>query len=311
MSLPFEQLELRRFIEQVPSMPTALHVVNPFTGEVDRRYAYHGPEDTLERVTQLKMRQREWALLSVAERVERVAKALDYFEQHADVIAQDISCQMGRPVHQARGEIQGLLERGRYMCTIAEATLAAESLPTKQGFDRSIHHAPYGLIYVISAWNYPLLITVNSIVPALIAGNTVLLKHARQTTEIGHHFARAFASVFTAPVLENVVITHELSEALIRNGCVDHVVFTGSVAAGQRILAQCADRVMAPHLELGGKDGVYVDGSVNVSEAAENVVEGACYNAGQSCCGIERAYVHESVYKAFIVEAERRLSAYR
>lgn len=290
--------------------PETIDVINPFTGEVDRTYPFHTQQQLQQGVRELKSAQSLWRRKPLKDRIAAVQGALAYFEQNAESIARDISAQMGRPVHQALGEIKGLLERGRYMCEIAEQALSPEQFTDQPGFERSIHHAPYGVIYVISAWNYPLLITINSVVPALIAGNTVLLKHATQTAEIGQHFERAFASIFEQRVLKTVVASHSDSEVLIRGGHVDHVVFTGSVGSGQTILQQCADAVIAPNLELGGKDGVYVDQSADILAAAETVVDGACFNAGQSCCGIERAYVHTAVYDAFLTEATKLMKAY-
>lgn len=294
-------------------MPTSesLTVINPFTGNIDRTYPYDTPQSLTTTVQQLKQSQNHWCTQPLQHRIHRVRQALSYFEQHQATIADDICRQMGRPKHQAMGEINGLLERGHHLCEIAAQTLTPEPLPDKPGFKRSIHHAPYGLIYVISAWNYPLLITINSVVPALIAGNSVLLKHASQTTEIGRHFERAFADLAQTPLIKSVVIPHALSEPLIREGQVDHVIFTGSVPGGRTILSQCADSLIAPNLELGGKDGVYVDASADLNQAVETIVDGACYNAGQSCCGIERAYVHASLYDAFLSAAQTTMEHYQ
>jgi acyl-CoA reductase-like NAD-dependent aldehyde dehydrogenase len=298
-------------METMESGATTVDVINPFSGAVDRTYSFCTKNQLCEQLTVLRTAQKGWQDVPLKERIKRVSDGLNYFETHAEIIAKDICLQMGRPMHQARGEINGLLERGRYMCHIAEQALAAEVFDDQVGFNRSIHHAPYGVVYVISAWNYPLLITINSLVPALIAGNTVVLKHATQTTELGQHFSRAFADIFEHPVMKALVIPHSLSEKIIREGLVNHVVFTGSVEAGQKILKQCADSVIAPNLELGGKDGVYLDQSADLRPATETIIDGACFNSGQSCCGIERAYVHKSVYPEFLDHALELMHAYR
>jgi acyl-CoA reductase-like NAD-dependent aldehyde dehydrogenase len=289
-----------------------LNVINPYTLEVDRSYTYDSESDLKDKVLRLNEAQRRWKALDVERRRDLVQRALSYFEENRVNIAKDITLQMGRPLHQAQNEINGLLERGNHMCSIATDVLAPHSCLPKEDFERHIAHEPLGVIFVISAWNYPLLITVNSVVPSLIAGNTVLLKHSSQTPEIAQHFERAFCHLGEySDLLLSTVCSHELTGEVIENMAIDHVVFTGSVGGGRKISEHCGRRFFSPALELGGKDGAYVAEDCIIAHAKETVVDGAMYNAGQSCCGIERVYVHERVYEQFVSESKALIESYK
>lgn len=290
----------------------SLQRLNPFSGESTGSYEQQNFTQVKAIVNKLKSTQKEWAKLPLDSRLELVKNALNYFEQNRQLIAKDICEQMGRPLHHATGEISGLLERAGHMCSIAKDTLAPDKLTDKAGFQRSIHHDPLGTIFVISAWNFPLLITINSVIPALLAGNTVLLKHSSLTPEIGRHFTRAFGRLGNFDnLLADVVIDHTTTGEVIEKCDIDHVIFTGSVGGGRQILAHTAKRFMMPGLELGGKDAGYVHKDADVAHAAATIVDGAMFNAGQSCCGMERAYVHADVYDEFVKEATKLVEAYQ
>jgi acyl-CoA reductase-like NAD-dependent aldehyde dehydrogenase len=219
---------------------------------------------------------------------------------------------MGKPIREARREVQTFFERAEHMLSIAPATLAPEVLPEKDGLHRRIEHAPLGVVLDIAAWNYPLLIPVNVVVPALLAGNTVLLKHSARTPLCGGHFARALGDPELPGVMASLEIDHDRTAALVADPrAVDYVAFTGSVAGGQAVYRQAASRVLDVGLELGGKDPAYVAADADLAFAAENVVDGACYNAGQSCCAVERVYVHRRVHDEFVDRARSVLQAYR
>lgn len=288
-----------------------LKVINPFSTEVDRSYRMDSWDEVAQLAQEMRENQRIWRKKSLAQRKELVLSALAYFSDHRQEIAEDISRQMGRPLSQAQGEINGLLERAHYMIEVAEEALGTSPVSEKKGFARAIDHAPHGLIFVLSAWNYPLLITINSVVPALISGNVVMLKHSSQTPEIGRHFEKAFGELGDCRgLLKNLIISHQTSGRLIESELVDHVIFTGSVEGGKSVLKHCAESLISPNLELGGKDAAYVDEEVDLKKAVESIVDGAVFNSGQSCCGIERAYVHQSVYSSFIEEAKKLMSSY-
>jgi len=284
---------------------------NPFTQEITGEFEYDSFEATQAKVESLKSRQLEWSKLSVTERLKHVRNALAYFDTHREQIALDISEQMGRPLHHARGELKGFFERANYLCEIAETVLKPEVFNDKVGFDRSIERVPLGLIFVISAWNYPLLITVNSVVPALISGNVVLLKHSSLTPKIGKHFENAFGKLGGLNILAQTIVDHEVTGRIIEELPVDHVVFTGSVSGGKSILEHTSKKFMMPGLELGGKDAAYVHFDADLKYAVESVVDGALFNAGQSCCGVERAYVHKDIYAAFLEQAKALMSTYK
>jgi acyl-CoA reductase-like NAD-dependent aldehyde dehydrogenase len=293
-------------------MSRVLKVLNPYSQEVVGEYPVDSFSNVGDKVSRLHTAQTKWKKLPLKTRVEAVQKALEYFTLNKALIAKDISQQMGRPISQSPGEINGLLERANHLCSVAETALAEMALPEKPNFERAIVREPLGVIFVISAWNYPLLVTVNSVVPALLAGNTVLLKHSSQTPAIGKHFEKAFQHMAgVSDLLQQVIVDHETTGKIIEEFDVQHVVFTGSVSGGQQILKHTAKKFMQPQLELGGKDAAYVAEDADVNAAAETVVDGAMFNSGQSCCGIERVYVHRKVYDQFIQRSQQVISEYR
>jgi acyl-CoA reductase-like NAD-dependent aldehyde dehydrogenase len=166
-------------------------------------------------------------------------------------------------------------------------------------FGRYLAREPLGLVYVVAPWNYPYLTAINTIVPALIAGNAVVLKHTSQTPLAGERLAAAFANL-PAGLFTNLFISHEVSSGLLRERAFDFVNFTGSVRGGQEIERAAAGTFVDLGLELGGKDPGYVRADARLDAAVDTLMDGAMYNAGQCCCGIERIYVHESLYDAFV-----------
>ncbi|MBT3235873.1 MAG: aldehyde dehydrogenase family protein [Bdellovibrionales bacterium] len=293
-------------------MSERLMVTNPFSGELLGEFDYDSFEQQQDKVKRLRAAAATWRQVPLTERIKLVRQGMEYFEQHRSKIALDITNQMGRPLHQADGEINGFFERGNYLCSIAHETLAPDQLTDKPGLDRAIHHTPMGVIYVIAAWNYPLLIAVNSVVPALIAGNTILFKHSSITPKIGAHFQKAFSCLGeNRDLLLNSITSHTTTLQVIEQLPVDHVVFTGSVSGGRKIATACASRFITPGLELGGKDGVYVHSDADLEAAVASVVDGAMFNSGQSCCGVERLYLHQDIYDQFIQQAQKLLTEYR
>lgn len=292
-------------------MPT-LKVKNPFNQEPVGEYPMDSFEDVSKKLKLLQSAQAKWKKVSLSDRVAAVQNALNYFTENKQQIAKDISLQMGRPISQSPGEIKGLLERANYLCGIAVETLTPMKLTEKPGFERSIVRDPLGVIFVISAWNYPLLVAVNSVVPALLAGNTVLLKHSSQTPLIGKHFEKAFFAMGGVEnLIQQVMVDHPTTGKIIEELDIQHVVFTGSVSGGREILKHTAKKFMQPQLELGGKDAAYVAEDADVDSAAATLIDGAMFNSGQSCCGIERAYVHRKVYEQFIKHSLQVIADYK
>jgi acyl-CoA reductase-like NAD-dependent aldehyde dehydrogenase len=229
-----------------------------------------------------------------------VGRMVDALLAMNDEIIPELAWQMGRPIRFG-AEKRGVEERTRHMLSIAEATLAPSMLPEKAGFVRYIAHDPVGLVLVIAPWNYPYLTASNCIIPALVAGNAVMLKHASQTLLAGERFAAAArAANLPEGLFQNLVLSHADTEKLVGSGEVDHISFTGSVEGGRRIEKAAAGTFATLGLELGGKDPAYVRADANLDFAAENLVDGSFFNSGQSCCGVERIYVHASAYDGFV-----------
>lgn len=286
-----------------------LSVINPFDQSVYREQPFDTAASLEKKIQAAKAVARKWRMVPVAERVATVRSGLDYFRIHGDAIAADITAQMGKPITQSRNEIKGLFERTDHMLAIAEESLAPDILPPKDNLYRRIEREPLGVVLNIAAWNYPLLIAVNVVVPAIVAGNSVLLKHSARTPLCGEHFQEAFGD---APgLVSNLVLSHDQTLDLIQDPRIDHVVFTGSVEGGRRVHQAAAGRFIDVGLELGGKDPAYVAEDADLVFTVPNVVDGALYNAGQSCCGIERVYVHRSIYDDFIKKATDVLARYQ
>ena len=230
--------------------------------------------------------------------MERFCKAL---LAKRDEIGAELTRQMGRPIRYSPFEIDRLVERARYMASVAEESLSDLALEPKEGFTRFIRRDPVGVVFVIAPWNYPYLTAVNSVVPAILAGNAVLLKHSAQTPLCAERFAEAFRAAGLPDGLFHVLhLSHADTERVIRDPAVDFVAFTGSVDAGHSVQRAASERFIGTGLELGGKDPAYVRHDANLDHAVENLVDGAFFNSGQSCCGIERIYVHASLYDRFV-----------
>ncbi len=289
----------------------ALQLFNPATGEVLREVGFDSDAALERKIERARRAQERWRALPLEQRTREVAAALGYFTAHAEEIARETSLQMGKPVKQARQEVQTMLARAEYMLSIAARTLAPEVQPPKPGLKLVIEHEPLGVVLAIAAWNYPLLIPINVVVPALLAGNAVLLKHSPLTPLCGEHFERAFESLSVPALVTNFVLENERAERLVADPRVDHVCFTGSVETGHRVVRAASNRFIDVGLELGGKDPAYVAEDADLEFAVANIVDGACYNAGQSCCAVERAYVHARHYGEFLERAKSLLSEYK
>jgi acyl-CoA reductase-like NAD-dependent aldehyde dehydrogenase len=252
-----------------------------------------------------------WHKLPLDQRIQLVKKGLAKFKRSSEEIARQITQQMGKPIVQSRREVETFFERAEYMVSIAKEALAPDLLPSKPGFVRRIEHTPWGVVLNMGAWNYPLLIPVNVIVPALLAGNIVLLKHSALTPLCGLQFEKAFGELETPNLVTSLVLSHAQAERLILDPRVKYVAFTGSVEGGHKIYQQAAKRFIDAGLELGGKDPAYIAEDADLDFAVANVVDGACYNAGQSCCSVERVYVHRKLYASFLEKAAVLLSKYK
>ncbi|ANG97215.1 aldehyde dehydrogenase [Brucella pseudogrignonensis] len=281
-------------------MSGTARIISPIDGSIYAERAYASDTAIHAAVTAARQAQPGWAATSIAERAHYCRLALDALAAMQDEIIPEIAWQMGRPTRYG-GENGGVQERGQYMIDIAEEALEPYVPAQKDGFRRYVKHVPLGVVMVIAPWNYPYLTAVNTIIPALMAGNTVLLKHATQTLLTGERFAQAFEKAgIPKGVFQNIVLDHTSTEKLLASGSIDHVNFTGSVGGGRAIEKAASGTFMSLGLELGGKDPAYVLPDVNLDHAVANLVDGAFFNSGQCCCGIERIYVHEAVYDRFV-----------
>ena len=287
-----------------------LQVINPYDRELLCELPYDTGDALRDKVDAARRAQEPWRQLSVEQRIEVVEAGLGRYREAAEEIARDVTLQMGKPLRQARQELATVFERAEHMISIAGASLAPEVLPAKEGFHRRIEHAPLGVVFNIAAWNYPLIIPVNVIVPALLAGNTVILKHSAKTPLCGRHFERAFADSELPDLVTSLVLDHQETASLITSGKVSHVSFTGSVQGGREIYRAACSGLLDAGLELGGKDPAYVAADADLEFAVENIVDGACYNAGQSCCAVERVYVHHEHHDEFLERAKVILEGY-
>ncbi|MBK0023207.1 aldehyde dehydrogenase family protein [Brucella pseudogrignonensis] len=281
-------------------MSGTARIISPIDGSIYAERAYASDTAIQAAVTAASQAQPGWAATSIAERAHYCRLALDALAAMQDEIIPEIAWQMGRPTRYG-GENGGVQERGQYMIDIAEEALEPYVPAQKDGFRRYVKHVPLGVVMIIAPWNYPYLTAVNTIIPALMAGNTVLLKHATQTLLTGERFAQAFERAgIPKGVFQNIVLDHTSTEKLLASGSIDHVNFTGSVGGGRAIEKAASGTFMSLGLELGGKDPAYVLPDVNLDHAVANLVDGAFFNSGQCCCGIERIYVHEAVYDRFV-----------
>jgi acyl-CoA reductase-like NAD-dependent aldehyde dehydrogenase len=246
--------------------------------------------------------QRAWRQVPVAERVAVCRRMAAWCVERADTLAEELTRQMGRPIAHSPFEIRrGFCERVGYMADIAESTLADLAVEPKEGFERFMRREPLGVVFVVAPWNYPWLTSVNAIVPALLAGNAVVLKMAQQTPLVAERYAEAFAAAgLPEGVFQYLHLDHEQVGRAVQDERVAFVAFTGSVGGGHAVQRAASERFIATGLELGGKDPAYVRADAALDAAVENLVDGAFFNAGQSCCGIERIYVHREVYDPFV-----------
>lgn len=250
-----------------------------------------------------KAAQKAWAARPLAERIALVKAGVAKLLEGKDVLVEELAWQMGRPTRFG-GEWGPLNLRTDYMSEIAEKTLAPEVIEDGATFTRYLAREPVGVIFIIAPWNYPFITTINTLVPGLIAGNSVMLKHSSQTLKVGERLAEAFhAAGVPEDVFQNVVLDHPTTEALIGARSFGFVNFTGSVGGGAAIEKAAAGTFTATGLELGGKDPGYVRADADLDAAVDSLMDGAMYNAGQCCCGIERVYVHDSLYDAFVEKA--------
>lgn len=288
------------------------HVISPIDGSDILQREFAQPSVIEATLDQAQQARNQWTQTSIAERAAICRKTVQYFLDHADAIGRELSRQMGRPIRYTPFEItKGFKERANYMIDIAEEALSDQRVEEMAGFNRFIRRAPLGVVLVLAPWNYPYLTSVNAVIPAIMAGNTVILKHAQQTPLCAERYASAFEQAgLPEGVFQYLHVSHAQVARIVKDDRIDHVAFTGSVAGGQAVQSAIGQRFITSGLELGGKDPAYVRQDADLAHAVENLVDGAFFNSGQSCCGIERIYVHDSLFNDFVAEATQLARSY-
>lgn len=292
-------------------MGQMLKCISPIDGSVFAEREVLSLEAAQEVVARARTAQADWAARPLAERVDLVMAGVAAVGAMNDEIVPELAQMMGRPVRYG-GEFGGFNERASHMASIAADSLADIEVGEDETFKRYIKRVPHGVVFVVAPWNYPYMTAINTVAPALIAGNTVVLKHATQTLLVGERMAAAFASAgVPADVFQNVFLSHDVTNDLIAGNAFDFVNFTGSVGGGQAMERAAAGTFTGVGTELGGKDPGYVMEDADLDAAVDTLIDGAMFNAGQCCCGIERIYVHESLYNDFVAKAVEIVKGYK
>lgn len=290
---------------------TMIQCISPIDGSVYAERPAMSLEAATEAVGRARKAQKAWARRPLEDRVQLVLKGVARLNEMSDEVVPELAHMMGRPVRYG-GEYKGFNERSNYVAAIAADSLAPLVVEASDSFERRIEREPHGVVFVIAPWNYPYMTAINTIAPALMAGNTVVIKHATQTLLVGERMVRAFVEAGVPDdVFINLFLDHQTTSALIAAGNFNFINFTGSVEGGRSIERAAAGTFAGLGLELGGKDPGYVMEDADLDAAVDTLMDGATYNSGQCCCGIERVYVHESLYDAFVEKSVAWVSNYK
>ena len=277
-----------------------LRCISPIDGSVYAEREALEPDEARARVAAARLAQKVWAARPLEERIALVLGGIGRLGAMNEAITVELARMMGRPVRHG-GEFGAVRERADYMAALAQEALAPTVIEHSDAFERRLAREPQGLVLVIAPWNYPYLTALNVIVPALIAGNAVLVKHAEQTLLAGERMAEAFhAEGIPAGVMDAIHLDHPTAEILLAERAFDTVTFTGSVEGGRRVERAAAGTFTNMVFELGGKDAGYVMEDADLDAAIASLMDGALFNSGQCCCGIERIYVTARHYDAFV-----------
>ena len=282
---------------------TTLECVSPIDGKVyaSRPVLSSGAAGAC--VERARKAQPAWAEKALEDRIALVQRGIEILGTYTEAMVPELAWQMGRPVRYG-GEFGGVQERAGGMADLAKDALAPIIVEQSDAFERRIERQPQGVVLVVAPWNYPYMTAINTVVPALIAGNAVMLKHATQTLLVGEHIARAFHEAgIPEDIFQNVFLDHALTSELISKRSFGFVNFTGSVAGGRAMEQAAAGTFTQLGLELGGKDPGYVMEDADLSAAVDTLIDGAMFNSGQCCCGIERIYVVDSLFNDFVEQA--------
>lgn len=288
---------------------SSLKLISPVDGSVYAERPVMRVDDAATAVARSRKAQKDWARRPLEERIALVRAGVARLNEMSDEVVPELAWMMGRPIRYG-GEFGGVNERSNYMADIAAKALAPIVIENSAQFERRIEHVPHGVVFVVAPWNYPYMTAINTVAPALIAGNTVVLKHATQTLLVGERMVRAFTEAgLPEDVFINLFLDHQGSEKLISAGSFNFINFTGSVGGGKAIERAAAGTFTGLGLELGGKDPGYVMEDADIDWAVDTLMDGAMFNAGQCCCGIERLYIARPLYDAFVEKAAAWVSS--
>ena len=292
-------------------MSHMLKCISPIDGSVFAEREILSFDGAAQAAKRARMAQAGWAARPLRERIDLVMAGVAAIGAMDNEVVPELAHMMGRPVRYG-GEFSGFKERASHMAAIAQEALADIAVGEDAMFKRYIKRVPHGVVLVVAPWNYPYMTAINTVAPALIAGNTVLLKHATQTLLVGERMARAFHSAgVPEEVFQNVFLDHDTTSRLIAERAFNFVNFTGSVDAGRAIERAAAGTFTGLGLELGGKDPGYVMDDADLDAAVDTLIGSAMFNSGQCCCGIERIYVHETLFDVFVEKSVAIAEAYK
>ncbi|HZW75711.1 MAG TPA: aldehyde dehydrogenase family protein, partial [Caldimonas sp.] len=281
-------------------MTTTLKITNPADGSTLGEVAADDAASVAAKFARARRAQPAWAATPLAERSAAIRRFRGAVERELETLARTLTQEVGKPLQQSKNELNGFLGRIDFFLAEVEKTVAPETVFADGAMTERIDHDPLGVVANVSAWNYPYFVGGNVFVPALLTGNAVLYKPSEFATLTGLHIERLLhAAGIPHDVFVTVVGAGDVGATLLAQP-VDGVFFTGSVATGTKIAAQLGACMVRLQLELGGKDPTYVADDVDAKAAAESLADGAMYNTGQSCCSVERIYVHERIHDAFV-----------
>jgi len=290
---------------------TTLKCISPIDGSVFAERPVVEKSEALASIAKLRDAQKAWAKRPLQERIDLVRAGVARLGEMNDEIAPEITKMMGRPIRYG-GEFGGVNERASHMADIAQSSLKPLIVEESDAFERRIEREAHGVVLVIAPWNYPYMTAINTVAPALIAGNAVVIKHSTQTLLSGERMVQAFTEAgLPDDLFINLYLDHEITAELIQARQFNFVNFTGSVGGGRAIERAAAGTFTGVGLELGGKDPGYVMEDADIDAAVDTLIDGAFFNSGQCCCGIERIYVTASLYDAFVQKAVAIVSAYK
>lgn len=281
-------------------------VISPIDGSLYTERALADEKTINTSIELAKKAQKHWNLTSLSRKKEIINKFTELLQANREKLATEITWQIGRPITQTPSEIDGAVFRAKHLISIADEALNEMLLPNHEQHDsdnltKKIKLCPLGLVFIIAPWNYPYLTTINTLIPALLSGNSVLIKHSSQTPTVAENIVQL---LLEAGLPENVCqylhISHKNTTDIIAGNNVDYVAFTGSNPGGREIIKALGNCMHHASLELGGKDAAYVKQDADLDYTVAQLVDGSFYNTGQSCCAVERIYVDQRIYAKFV-----------